>query len=210
MAQGDELLVQGRVADAIASFRMAMHQDTLNPKVYARLSRAYSAQNKKVAADRYLRRAMNITYVEGIRALEAGDDSTAIISFENTLDIFPRHALALNKLGDILHARGQDQEALLYFEKAAEANPGFAATFVKLGQAYADLYQTKKAKEAFGKAIELNINALKAYMGLGQLYLDERAWAIAIEQFDKALLINPYSPAAHVGLAKAQSNLNNL
>ena len=201
------MLARGQVADAVAAYRMAMHQDTLNPQVYARLARAYSAQNKKVAADRYLRRAMNITYDRGLRALEAGEDSVAVIAFEQTLDIFPPHPLALNQLAELFQARNRADKALLYLEKSAEANPNFDDTFIKLGQLYAVQNQPDKAKAAFNKGIALNINAFRAYIGLGQVLMDEREWAAAVEQFETALLIDPNSPAAHSGLAKARSNL---
>ncbi len=210
LAQGDELLAGGEITEAVASYRMAMHIDTLNPHVYASLSRAYKAQGKQVIADRYLHRAMNIPYDLGIRSLEAGDDSTAIFSFEQTLDIFPAHPLALGKLADIYQAHGQFDKATLYLKKAAEANPNYPPTFVKLGLLYASQGFSAKAKDAFAKAIELNINASRAYLGLGQLHLDEGAWTDAIEYFETALLINPMSPTAHLGIAKAQSNLNNL
>ena len=210
LAQGDEQLAQGKITEAVASYRMAMHLDTLNPKVYARLSRAYKAQGKQVAADRYLRRAFNIPYDLGTRTLEAGDDSTAISFFEKTLDIFPGHPLALGKLADIHQAHGQFDKAILRLEKAAEADPNYSTTFVKLGLLYASQGLSAKAKDAFAKAIELNINASRAYLGLGQLHLDEGAWTDAIEYFETVLLINPGSPTAHLGISKAQSNLNNL
>ena len=149
LAQGDKLLARGDIGDAIASYRMAMHLDTLNPQVYARLAQAYKAQNKEVAADRYLRRAMNIPYEKGIRALEAGDDSTAASSFEATLDIFPRHPLALTRLAEIYQARNQFDKALVHLEKAVEANPQYPATHVKLGQLYALQNAPEKAKDAF-------------------------------------------------------------
>ena len=210
LAQGDEQLAQGKITEAVASYRMALHIDTLNPQVYASLSRAYKAQGKQVAADRYLRRAFNIPYDLGIRTLEAGDDSTAIPFFEKTLDIFPGHPLALGKLADIHQAHGQFDKAILRLEKAAEADPNYSTTFVKLGLLYASQGLSAKAKDAFAKAIELNINASRAYLGLGQLHLDEGAWTDAIEYFETVLLINPGSPTAHLGISKAQSNLNNL
>ena len=210
LAQGDERLAQGEITEAVASYRMAMHIDTLNPQVYASLSRAYKAQGKQGVADRYLHRAMNITYDLGIRSLEAGDDSTAISFFEQTLDIFSGHPLALGKLADIHQAHGQFDKAILHLEQAAEANPNYPTTFVQLGLLYASQGLSAKAKDAFAKAIELNINASRAYLGLGQLHLDEGAWTDAIEHFEKALLINPGSLTAHSGIATAQSNLNNL
>ena len=208
LAHGDALLANGQIADAVAAYHMARHQDTLNPQVYSSLSRAYAAQNKKGAADRYLRRAMNIPYDRGVRALEAGDDSLAVAAFEHTLEIFPRHPLALLKLGSIFQARQQFEQARLYLEKAAEANPRYEESYIRLGQLYTLQNQPEKAKTAFSRAIELDINAFRAYIGLGQLLLDERSWFSAYDTFEKALMINPQSPTAHSGLANAMSNLN--
>ncbi len=208
LAHGDALLANGQIADAVAAYHMARHQDTLNPQVYASLSRAYAAQHKNGAADRYLRRAMNIPYDRGVRALEAGDDSLAIVAFEQTLEIFPRHPLALIKLGTIFQAHQQFEQAQLYLEQAAAANPQYKDTYIRLGQLYAMQNQPDNAKTAFNRAIELDINAFRAYIGLGQLLMDERSWQAAYEIFEKALLIDPQSPTAHSGLAKAMSNIN--
>jgi tetratricopeptide (TPR) repeat protein len=207
LAQGDQFLADGNTAEAVASYRLALHQDTLNPVILARLSKAYRAQKKTVAAERYLRRAMNIPYEEGISALQMGDDSTAVSAFELTLDIFPQHPLALNKLGDIYLARGLESKALLHYEKSSEANPRFAETWVKLGRLYTSLGQVEKAKRAYLNAIAQNLNSYRSYLGLGQIYLDETLWMDAAEQFDKALLVDPYSAAARAGINEARSHL---
>jgi superkiller protein 3 len=206
IAQGDQLLESGNAAEAVAAYRMALHQDTLNPTILARLSKAYRAQKKPVAADRFLRKAMNIPYEEGISALLAGNDSAAIAAFERTLDIFPRHPLALNKLGDIFLARDQADKALIHYEKSTEANPKFANTWVKLGRLYATKKMIDKSKSAYLKAIDRNINSYRSYLGLGQIYLEEQLWMDAAEQFDKALLIDPQSTAARAGINEARSH----
>ena len=208
LAHGDALLAKGQISDAVAAYHMARHQDTLNPQVYASLSRAYAAQHKKGAADRYLRRAMNIPYDQGVRALEAGEDSLAIVAFKQTLDIFPRHPLALIKLGTIFQAQKQFEQAQIYLEQAVAANPQYKDSHVRLGQLYAIQNQPKNAKTAFNRAIELDINSFRAYVGLGQLLMDERSWQAAYETFEKALMINPQSRTAHSGIAKALSNIN--
>ncbi len=207
IAQGDQLLAAGNAPEAVAAYRMALHQDTLNPIVLARLSKAYKAQRKPIAADRYLRKAMNIPYEEGISALQAGDDSSAITAFERTLAVFPQHPLALNKLGDIYLARDQADKAILHYEKSSEANPHFADTWVKLARLYTAKKQIEKAKKAYLRAIELNINSYRSYLGLGQIYLDGQLWMDAADQFDKALLIDPQSSAARAGLNEAKTHL---
>ncbi len=207
LTQGDQFLADGNTAEAVASYRLALHQDTLNPVILARLSKAYKAQKKFAAADRYLRHAMNIPYEEGMSALQKGDDSTAVNAFERTLEIFPQHPLALNKLGDIYLARGLESKALLHYEKSNEANPRFTETWVKLGRLYTSTGQVEKAKKAYLNAINQNINSYRSYLGLGQIYMDEMLWMDAAEQFDKALLIDPHSTAARSGINEARRHL---
>lgn len=207
ITQGDQLLSAGNAAEAVAAYRMALHQDTLNPTVLARLSKAYKAQRNPVAADRYLRKAMNIPYEQGISALQVGNDSLAIAAFMRTLDIFPQHPLALNKLGDIYLAREQIDQAIIHYEKSAEANPSFADTWVKLARLYSSQNEIEQAKKAYLRAIEINLNSYRSYLGLGQIYLDEQLWLDAAEQFDKALLIDPHSTAARAGLNEAKTHL---
>ncbi len=206
VAQGDALLEKGDLNKAVESYRLALHQDTLNPVIFARLSQAYRQQKKFEAAETFFYRAIDIPFSGGMEALKAGDDSTAFALFQRTLEIYPQHPLALAKLGDIFLARGQNAEALRHFEKSSEANPEFADTWVKLGRLYAEKKQTQQAKEAFTKAIQMNINSFRSYLGLGQIYLEESNWLLAADQFDKALLVDPQSQAARDGLQQARQN----
>ncbi len=206
LAQGDAQLERGDLSSAVESYRLALHQDTLNPVILARLAQAYRKQKKFDAADNFFYRAIDIPFSAGVEALKSGDDSTAFASFQRTLEIYPQHPLALAKLGDILLARGQDDEALRHFQKSSEANPELADTWVKLGRLYAQKKQTEQAKAAFNKAIQMNINSFRSYLGLGQIYLEEKNWLLAADQFDKALQVNPQSQAARDGLQQARQN----
>lgn len=207
MAQGDEYLAQGKVNEAVAAYRQALHQDTLNPVVLARLSRAYQAQGNGEAAERYLRRAMNLTFEEGLRALARRDTIAAATAFERTLEIHPTHPLALNQLGDLALAQGQREEAASWYERSTKANPDFAETFVKLGNVSLALGRTERARQAFARAVEVNINAAPAYLGLGRILLGEQRWAAAAEEYSKALMVQPHSAEGQAGLAQARSHL---
>ena len=205
--QGDRQFDQGKITEAITSYRLALFQDTLNPVILARLSNAYAARGNPTAADRYLSKAYNLTYQRGIEALQAGDDSTAFAAFEQTLQIHPPHPLALNRLGEIYQARGQEDKAIQHFEKSTEVQPDFAETFLRLGQLYLSRRETAKAQRAFERAIEANINATNAYLGLGEIFLQEKNWTKAADNFNNALLIQPHSQAARKGLEKARQHL---
>ncbi len=204
---GQKQLKDGDLDQAIASIRLALHQDSLNADAWALLARAQALNGNLAARDKYLRRAMNITYERGLKALESGDEEAAINSFGHTLKISPSHPLALNQLGDVYLGREQWDKAIHYYERSALANPNFPVTFSKLGELYAFQDSTEKAIQAFERVVELDINAVEAYLSLGKLYMEEKDWAAAAERFRTALLIQPASFEARTGLAQASGNM---
>ena len=205
--QGDRQIRSGDLLAAIGSYRMALHRDSLNPVIIGRLSRAYEIRGQTLPASKYARWTANLFYEKGGTALHAGDQSAALSAFEQTLEYFPEHPLALNRMGEIHLARGEKDRALELFGRSAEANPQFAETYIKLGDLHLSIGALDKAKQAFGKAIEVNINASQAYLGLGQIFLQEEDWAAAADSFKKALLVRPDSPSAQAGLDRARRHL---
>lgn len=207
LTQGDHLLAQGDTANALAAYRLALAQDSLNPDILARLGRIYAGQGKSAAADTYLRRAADRTYQQALAALKSGEQAEAVAAFEHTLEIIPAHPLALLRLGDICLAQGQEDRALVYFEQAIQANPDYPESFVKAGKLHLRRKQLPEAQQAFTQAIELNINAMDAYLGLGELYLLQQNWKAAADQYHKVLLIDPRSTAAKDALERLRSHL---
>ena len=207
LARGDRFLEDGKPNEAISAYRVALHQDSLNPVALARLSRAYAAQGNRYLADMYIQRATNIPYERGLRELEAGNEAAAKLAFEETISLHPPHPLALNHLGEIHYRRGNQDSAVAYYETSARGFSRFPATFLRLGQLYMERNMPDHARNAFERTIELNINALDAYLGLGQLHLDQGDWQLAVERFDTALAIDPRSFAARAGRDEARSNL---
>lgn len=207
LRQGDRLLARGDTSKAIAVYRLALDQDSLNPDLLARLGRIYAGQGNSEAADTYLRRAADLTYQQATRDLKAGDQSAAAAAFEHTLEIIAAHPLALIRLGEICLAKGQEDRALEYFEKALLANPDYPESFVKAGKLYLRRQRYADAQKAFERAVELNINALEAYLGLGELYTLQKNWQAAADQYHKVLLIDPCSTVAEEALGQLSSHL---
>ena len=207
VSHGDQYLAAGDALQAIASYRMAFYQDSLNADVLGRLAKAYAVQGNAEAADLYLRRATHLTYQTGVEALQRGDTTAAVASFALTAQLHPGHTLALNRLGDVSLARGDADRALGFFARATRANPHYAESFIKLGRLHAAGGRREEAVQAFLEAIAANINAADAYLELGRLYLDQRRWAAAAEQFDKVLRVDPRSVVARAALEQARSHL---
>lgn len=206
MDKGDRLLAQGDTVNAQVAYRLALGRDSLNPDVLARLGRIYTSQGKAEPADIYLRRAADLTYQQGLRALKAGDQAGASAAFEHTLAIIPTHPLALLRLGDLFLARGQEDQALGYFEQAIQANPDYPEGYVKAGKLYLRQQRFAEAQRAFEHTVELNINAVDAYLGLGELYALQQNLSAAAEQYRKVLLIDPRSSVAREALAQMGSH----
>lgn len=207
VSRGDRFLAAGDVLQAIASYRMALYQDSLDAEVLGRLAKAYAVQGNADAADVYLRRATHLTYQTGLDALERGDTTAAVASFALTVELHPGHTLALNRLGDVSLARGDSNRALEYFARATRANPHHAEGFIKLGRLHAAGGRREQAVQAFLAAIAANINAADAYLELGRIYLDQQQWEAAAEQFDKVLRVDPRSMVARAELERARSHL---
>lgn len=201
--QGKSQLKHGDYSGGVASFRMVLHQDSVNVAAIAGLSQAYNLQQKSLLADIYKRRAAYLSYDSGLTALVANDTSKATVAFQTTLDIEPRHPLALIGLGQIAFAKGENDQALVFFKRATEVNSKYSAGFVYLGDALSKLSRFSDARLAYEKAISLNINILDAYIGLGNALIMLGKHTLAIENFDTALLINQKSEEAKVGRTRA-------
>lgn len=197
----------GNLAAAIVSYRMVLHRDSLNADALGGLATVYRAQGKARASERYLRKAVYLTYTRGLATLEEGDSTTAAAAFEHTLELLPRHPLALVRLGDMARGRSDVDGAVELYRRAAGANPDYAESYIKLGDACIEAGLDSEARDAYESAIQANLNAFEAYMGLARLDAAGGAWAGAAEQYRKALLIRPQSAAARSGLSRARQNL---
>lgn len=198
---------RGDLASAVAAYRMVIHRDSLNADALGGLAAVYGTQGRSLAADRYLRKAIHLTYSRGQSALSEGDSAGAVAAFEKTLTFLPRHPLALLRLGDVAYARGDAEGAIDWYRRAASANPDLAESHIKLGAACVDAGREAEARDAYESAIRANINAFEAYVGLGGLDAASGDWAAAAEQYGKALKVRPQSSAAMNGLSRARQNL---
>jgi tetratricopeptide (TPR) repeat protein len=92
-------------------------------------ARAVALSDKK-AARKLINAVTNIAprYAEGWRtraALESemGEDAAAMVSLQKTVEINPRHFMALVELGDLLQEYGDKAQALKLYRQAAALNP---------------------------------------------------------------------------------------
>lgn len=139
----------------------------------------------------------------GISAWEREDFESALATFEEVLEDFPRFADVRNKAGLCLAMLGRFEEALRHFEVALEENPSYAEAHLNQGIVLNELGRHEEAQLAFSRAGELDRKDSRAFPSdvgnriavthaqLGDLYLVANRPEEAMEHYRRALEIRP-------------------
>lgn len=103
----------------------------------------------------------------GIILARQGDRAEARKYFRKVIDSQPRHAAALNNLGNLYMLDAQYAEAQKWYAEAAKADPRDAEILINLAQAYKAGKNVDKAKEAFTRAQKVDPAMATKYKALG-------------------------------------------
>ena len=126
--------------------------------------------------------------------------------FEAELKLDPRHAGALNELGDTYLFEHQPEKALPYLLRALAIGPGHPDVHRDLGTAYSQLGENEKAAAEFRIAVagdhdgSVHYKLARAYMSLGQ---KEKA----AREFELSTTLNRES---HANLEKQAARLSSI
>jgi len=132
-----QLLEQLKKADSAEAAKpieeklAGLYRASGSPSIDLLMTRARAvALSDKKAARKLINAVTNIAprYAEGWRtraALESemGEDAAAMVSLQKTVQINPRHFMALVELGDLLQEYGDKAQALKLYRQAAALNP---------------------------------------------------------------------------------------
>ena len=132
-----QLLEQLKQADSAEAAKpieeklAGLYRASGSPSIDLLMTRARAvALSDKKAARKLINAVTNIVprYAEGWRtraALESemGEDAAAMVSLQKTVQINPRHFMALVELGDLLQEYGDKAQALKLYRQAAALNP---------------------------------------------------------------------------------------
>lgn len=173
-AQGDQLMAQGRQAEARAAYRQACTVSRTDIEACVKLSTVERLLGDFGAAEKEARRAVR-------RA--------------------PKFFLAHNALGLALHAQGQAGPAIRCYEASAALQPTFPDTRYLLGVALHERGRLGEAVAAFRKAMSLRANYFDAIAGLAAVLVVQGEHEEAERLLDAALKLNPNSAEALANLA---------
>lgn len=168
-------LGQGKLDDALGSFRKTLQIKPDHAKAHAGL---------------------------GLALLGEGEAQEAIGHFREAIRLDPGYASAHNNLGAALLDQGQVQEAIDCFRAAIRIAPEYSDALANLGNALLRKDQTDQAVECYLSALRINPDQANAHAGLGIVLLNRGKPAEAAGHLAEAIRLNPANAAAHYHLGK--------
>ncbi|MBP5973990.1 tetratricopeptide repeat protein, partial [Brasilonema sp. CT11] len=174
--QGLALYNQGKLDEAIASYRKALQIDPNYATAHNNLGYALKNQGKL---------------------------DEAIASYRQALQIDPNYAAAHNNLGNALSDQGKLEDAIASYRKALQIDPNYATAHNNLANALYDQGKLEEAIASYRKALQIDPNYAIAHNNLGNALSDQGKLEDAIASYRKALQIDPNNATAHNNLANA-------
>ncbi|MFC8918308.1 tetratricopeptide repeat protein [Streptomyces sp. NPDC057116] len=133
-----------------------------------------------------------------------GNDEEERWSVQKGLELEPRNAPLLIRLGN-LHMRGGNvAEAAESFRRAAEAAPEDVLAFYNLGTALTHLRRFEEAAAALVRALEISPDFVKALNTLGGVYISLGDGQKAAQCFQRAIAADPRYAKAWFNLGQLQ------
>lgn len=126
-------------------------------------------------------------YNLGMKALEEGDDTRAMASFERAMGLDPKYAPAYEGVGLTHLHRGSYEEAEKSLKEALKKDKKYARAHVGLGRVDLAQGKTKDARKDFDDAMELTPSDPDPYYYTGQSYMSEQNFDRAEHWFRQTL-----------------------
>ena len=173
---GYVLAKQGKLAEAVASYRRALALDPASAEAHAYLGSALASQSQW---------------------------DEAITHFEIALKVRPENAELHDWLGMALREKGRPDEALAHFREAVRLAPGLAMAHFNLGRALKQQGKLDEAVTHYRRALAIDPRLAAAHNSLGSALGSQGQVREAIREFREALRLQPDNEEAHNNLGLA-------
>jgi tetratricopeptide (TPR) repeat protein len=200
----------GRLDEAAASYRLALHYKHDYPEANNNLGSTLKAQGKLDDAAAHYREALRLkpAYGEahnnlGITLLALRQLDEAAAHLREAVRLRPDSPDIHCNLGNVLKAQGKVQEAAGCYERAVRLKPDAAEAHNNLGSALMALGQFDGAAASFRDALRFRTDYPEALNNLGVVLLEQGKMEESAACLRQAVLLRPDS-------AEAQCNLGNV
>lgn len=211
LQQGNKLLVQNKLDEAIAYYRRALKLDPDSRQAHQQLAVALKQQGKLTEANLHYRQAIDarlasassnlptplpqpqlariyLHQAQSFKAEEAWQKS--IVACQQALACAPKLAEAYQTWGDNLLSMGKTTEAIGYYGKALAIKP-IAEVCLNLGSLSCKQQQWQLAIDYFQQAIAIDSRCGSAYRNLARVYKKLGQQRLMLDCWFTALQIEP-------------------
>lgn len=115
----------------------------------------------------------------------------AIGFYNKTIELNPKHAMALNNWGAAHTIQKNVEQAFSDFKQALKIDPDHALAYNNRGMHYHALGEYDKALTDYNRALEIYPEYTNAYCNRGRLYHEMKQYNKALLDYEKALRIEP-------------------
>jgi tetratricopeptide (TPR) repeat protein len=147
--------------------------------------------------------SVNAGYNAGVDLQRRGLRDQAARIYRSVLEQDPRHAAALNNLGQILYESGRRTAARRCFERALAIRPDFAEPHFNLGGLAAAAGDPAAACDHYRRAVALKPSMAEAWNNLGNLLKQQGELTEAVACYRQSVRLNPEMAETHYNLGSA-------
>ena len=126
-------------------------------------------------------------YIEGIRSLDAGDNTKALAIFDQVLASNPNYANAWDAKADALVALKRNSEAIKAYDRATTIEPEDYASWYKKGNALRRSKLYPEALQSYQKAINLSGGFAEVWHNRGLILDSQKKYEEAISNYKRSL-----------------------
>ena len=122
---------------------------------------------------------------------------SAVVAFQNAVELAPNQALCQYHLAVALARTGQDEAALDLLRRISRAHPSLAPAWHRLGHRLLDDGEVNEASAAFQRVINLLPKEPAGYIGLGAAKIQAGAYEEAAGLLERAIEMDSSDRLAH-------------
>jgi len=156
---GDLYRQEGRIEDAVASFKKALAITPYDALIYNNL---------------------------GVTYAQAGKHAEAAAAYQKATELNPGLAEAYFNLGNLYMASGRPHDAVRAYKQSIETNPYLAEAYVNMGAVYANEGNYQEAIQSYRKALEIFPGHAVAHANLSVAYYETGEYSLAQEHSRQA------------------------
>jgi tetratricopeptide (TPR) repeat protein len=140
------------------------------------------------------------TYQQGEAFRRAGQDEAAVNAYRQTLEIFPEHPVAFDRLREVYKRHHTAAETIQILEARVDREQGDFISWNLLGVLYGRERRWDEALNAFAQSLRAEPRAADALVNRGWILVELRRYDDAVAAFETALKLQPGFARAHAGL----------